>query len=300
MPTSVANSPELIQEQVKAILIQPLEKASVILASGVRIFNTDGSPIRIPKLTSMTVAPTWVGEGEPIPDTTVANFDEIKLMPKSMKSIKIISRITEELLRQSVPPVDTNIAAKLVRDVAGVLDDALINGTGAPDGSGNLTQPRGLLNWPGTTNQLAVGNIDLDDLLDAQATLYGVNADPERGSFRWLMSPRTFFSLRKAKDSQNRYQLQPDPTKAGGFTLLGLPVTLSNRIATNGGAGTNETVVILADFSTVAVARDQAPSIRFLTELYAGSGEVGIRVQTRYDIAPTLPEAIVILRGVTN
>jgi hypothetical protein len=48
--TTTAN-PELIQTQVASLLVQPLEAASVVLASGVRIFDTAG-PLRIPKLTA--------------------------------------------------------------------------------------------------------------------------------------------------------------------------------------------------------------------------------------------------------
>ena len=40
-------NPELLQEQVANILVQPLEAASVVLSSGVRIFDTSG-PLRIP------------------------------------------------------------------------------------------------------------------------------------------------------------------------------------------------------------------------------------------------------------
>jgi hypothetical protein len=48
--TTTAN-PELLQGQVANLLVQPLEAASVVLSSGVRIFDT-ASPLRIPKLTS--------------------------------------------------------------------------------------------------------------------------------------------------------------------------------------------------------------------------------------------------------
>ena len=48
--TTTAN-PELLQTQVAQLLVQPLEAASVVLASGVRIFDTAG-PLRIPKLTA--------------------------------------------------------------------------------------------------------------------------------------------------------------------------------------------------------------------------------------------------------
>ena len=184
-----------------------------------------------------------------------------------------------------------------MRDVSAVLDDAFINGTGTPV-LGTDTTPRGLLNQPGTTNLLAVGDVTLDDLHDATAIVMGLNADVTR--MRWLMTSRTFISLRKVKTTDGKYMLQPDATDNSIYRLLGIPVVITNRVPTNGGVGTNETAIILADMSTIAVARDTAPSVRFLTELYAGAGQVGIRVIARYDIAPMLPESVVILRGVTN
>ena len=62
--TTTAN-PELLQTQVANLLVQPLEAASVVLSSGVQIFDA-ASPLRILKLTTgATVG--FVGEGELIP-----------------------------------------------------------------------------------------------------------------------------------------------------------------------------------------------------------------------------------------
>ena len=54
MPASTVTAPELTTEQVIAILVEPLQAASVFLAAGPRIFDTNGSPVRIPKLNGMT------------------------------------------------------------------------------------------------------------------------------------------------------------------------------------------------------------------------------------------------------
>ncbi len=112
-----------------------------------------------------------------------------------------------------------------------------------------------------------------------------------------MMTPETFVKLRKIKDTDNRYQLQPDPTEAGVFRLLGHPVIITSRIPTVTGTP-DTTSVQLFDPSTVAVARDVTAEVRFLTERYADFGEIGVRVISRYDIAPTLPDAVVVLRGV--
>ena len=69
MVESTAANPQLLADQVSTLLVQPLEAASVVLSSGLRIFDTAGV-LRIPKLTkSSTVG--FVGENELIrPITT--------------------------------------------------------------------------------------------------------------------------------------------------------------------------------------------------------------------------------------
>ena len=113
------------------------------------------------------------------------------------------------------------------------------------------------------------------------------------------MPSRTFIALRKLKDSGGTY-LQPDVTADAPFRLLGIPVTVTNRIPTNGGAGTNETSVVLADFSQIAVACDLAPSVKLLDQTYADFDQQAIRVVARYDAAPLNPSAVIVLRGVTS
>jgi hypothetical protein len=65
--------------------VQPLEAASVVLSSGVRIFDT-ASPLCIPELTAgATVG--FVGEGELIPE---ADVGEVTLMASTRKSLKTL------------------------------------------------------------------------------------------------------------------------------------------------------------------------------------------------------------------
>lgn len=52
--------------------------------------------------------------------------------------------------------------------------------------------------------------------------------------------------------------------------------------------------------SLYAVARDIAPEVKVLDQTYAGTGQVGIRVQARYDAAPLYPASIVIATSVTG
>jgi HK97 family phage major capsid protein len=300
MPASTTTAPELTREQVLAILVQPLKAASVFLAAGPRIFDvTAAGPVRIPRMDGMT-PPNWHGENEQITEVE-ADFGEVVLLD-GVKSVKSITRFSNELARSSVVALDAALRDRMVLDVAAKLDAAFLAGTGDIV-DGRRTTPLGILNYPGVVSLPAVGVPSLDDLHDAYGVALGANADPTR--MRWLMTSRDFITLRKIKDTSGKYMLQPDATQDGVYRLLGSPVTVTNRLpvsvddpatpANEGGA----TTIVLADFSKIAVARDMAPSVKILTERYADFDQQAIRVVARYDAAPLDPAGIVLLRGVT-
>ena len=83
------------------------------------------------------------------------------------------------------------------------------------------------------------------------------------------------------------------------LTLLGHPVRITDRLPVDTSATPDETSLVLADVSTIAVARDLAPSVTLLADRYADYDQLAIRVVARYDIAPLLPDAVVKLTGVT-
>ncbi|WP_370247550.1 hypothetical protein [Nocardioides sp.] len=96
MPTTTANAPELTADQVQRILVQPLEQQSLLLAAGPRIFDTNGSPVRVPKMGG-PIDVDWIGESEEIPADEEVEVDEVVLMPSTMKSVKVITRYSNEL-----------------------------------------------------------------------------------------------------------------------------------------------------------------------------------------------------------
>lgn len=289
MTTTTATAPELTREQVLSILVRPLEAVSVFLASGPRIFDTAG-PIRIPKLGGPISDPGWTGESEPIPERDV-DFDEVTLMPSTMKSVKVITKFSNEMARQSVVSLDQTLRDRLVRDVAAKIDGQFLSASG--DGT---TTPKGLFAWTGVQTLAVDGALELDHLHDAEGLVLGANVDPAR--VRWFMTSREFVGLRKLKDSSGKYLIQPDPTEAGAYRLLGHGVTITNRIPDTT-AATPTGRAALVDMSQVAVARDLAPSVKVLDQTFAGTDEMALRVVARYDVAPLNPEAVVRLTGIT-
>jgi HK97 family phage major capsid protein len=285
-----STAPELTAEQVARILVKPLEATSVFLASGPRIFDTTG-PLRIPKLGGPVADPGWTGEAELIPERDV-DFDEVSLLPSTMKSVKVITRYSNELARQSVIALDAALQSRLVTDVAAKLDTQFFSASG--DGT---TTPKGMFAWSGTQTMPVGGEMTLDTVLDAWGMALSGNVNTS--GLRWFMKPREFIKLRKIKSAtgSNAYVLTPDPTQDGVFRLFGAPVTVTPRVPDTTGA-TPTARAALVDMAQVAVARDLAPSITVLRERYADTDEQALRVVARYDVAPMNSQAVVALTGI--
>lgn len=270
--TTTAN-PELLQEQVSSLLIQPLEEQSIMLNSGVKIYDS-ASPLRIPKLVSSS-DPSWVGEGEAIPEADV-DFDEVKLMPTDRKSIKTLIRFTNELARQSVVGLDATLKARLVNDVARKLDTALLGGDGA------AKSVTGMINQTGVQEGVLDAS-DPDSLLDALAMAHAAEVQPNR----WFISGADFFTLRKLKDADGHYLIVSDLTAGATYSLFGIPVTVTNKLE----AGK----AVLANMGEVAVVRDTNADVKILDQTFATTDEQAIRVVTRYDLGLLHPEGVIVL-----
>lgn len=264
----------LIKEQVAGFLVKPLERASVILNAGATVFNSS-EPLRIPTITE-GVSPEWVGENELIPEDEVTT-GEISLMPTNRKSIKVITRVSNELIRMATVSVSSVLEQRIVSDVRTKLDDALLSGDGADN---SIT---GLLNQPGVTTGAFDAN-DPDSIIDAIGSLNALEVNPNR----IIVSGADFTSLRKLKDSSGRYLLTPDITAGAVGSLFGIPVSVTNKLD----AGT----AIVGDMSAVAVVRDIDPRVDILRERYADYDQTGLRVVTRYDLGLIRPNAVAVLQ----
>ena len=163
MALNTPEAPELTREQVAAVLTKPLEAASVFLAAGPRIFDTAG-PLRVPGLPGPgdPAELSWVGESQLIPETDAA-FSEVSLLPSTMQSVKVITRYSNELARQSIVSLEQTLRDRLVADVAAKLDGQFLSDQG--DG---VTTPRGIFAYEGVTDTDVAGPITPDVILAAQ------------------------------------------------------------------------------------------------------------------------------------
>lgn len=265
----------LLQDQVASLLVQPLEQASTFLAAGPRILDS-ASPIRVPRIASGVTA-GFIAEGEQILDGSVS-FDEVTLLPSDLKSLKVLVRVSNEMLRQSVIGLDAVLRTRLVTDVGNALDAALWAGTGTSDTITGILEAANI-----ETGELDV--TDIDSLIDGLAAAQGNKVNPSH----WVMDSETFAAFRKIKvgDTDSRYVFDPSTVQTGtSFQLLGLPVIITDHA---------DGAVALVDFSKVVVARDVNAEVKILDQTWGDFDSIGIRVVTRYDVALLQDEAVTLL-----
>lgn len=274
MALDTQNTSGLTQEQVARMLIEPLTRFSTFLAANPTFYDTSGgNSLRIPKafesVADEIAANNWHGENEQINEVEPDN-DELVLLPDTMKSIKTLTRFSNELARQSIVSLEQALQNRLVTDVATALDRQLLSDTG--DG---IEYPRGMFAWEGVET-LEYSELDLDTIMDGYGVFLGRFGHTE--GLRLFIRASDYMTLRKLKDGDGRYLLQPDMS-TGGIVVpaLGARLAISDHIPEGNAA--------LVDMTQVAVARDLNPSVKLLTERYADYDQQAIRVVTRMDAA---------------
>ncbi len=257
----------LIQSQVASLVVQPLEQASTFLAAGPVVLDSS-SPVRVPRVVNGVTA-GFVAEGAQISDGDVA-FDEITLLPSTLKGLKVLVKLSNELIRTSVVGLDAVLRTRLVTDVANALDAALW------DGAGTSNTIKGILRQTGIATS-ALDLADPDSLIDGLATAQGNKTSPTH----WAMTAASFAKIRKVKvgTTDKRYVIDPNTIQNGtDFRLLGLPVVITDNIP----AVTAKNRVALVDFSKVVVARDVNAEVKILDQTWGDYDSIGIRVVSRW------------------
>lgn len=277
----------LIQSQVASLLVQPLEQVSTFLAAGPVVLDSS-SPVRVPRIVNGVTA-GFVAEGSQISDGDVA-FDEVTLLPSTLKGLKVLVKLSNELIRTSVVGLEAVLRTRLVTDVANALDTALFDGTG----SSNTV--KGILRATG----IGTGTLDLtnaDSLIDGIATAQANKVAPTH----WVMTSASFAALRKLKIANpgetsdqdfRQYLFDPSTIQNGtAFQIFGLPVIVTDNIPNV----SSKARVALVDFSKVVVARDVDAEVKILDQTWGDYDSIGIRVVSRWDTALLQAKAVTLL-----
>ena len=104
--------------------------------------------------------------------------------------------------------------------------------------------------------------------------------------------PRSWNTLKKLQDLQDRYQLQPDPTADARRSLFGVPVALSSQISITETAGSN------SDMSRVVIGIRSTLQVLYDPFSLSSTDQIVIRTTSRWGIALLDEEAVEVVAGV--
>lgn len=205
-----------------------------------------------------------------------------------------LATVSNQLLRDSRPAVDGLINSELAKRLNIVEELAIISGSGTG-------QPRGILNTSGI-NSVVLSVTTIPELLDAIVdAMAAVETNYLGSASHIVMHPRTWARLLKARDA-NTYIYSVGGTRPNegqpGQSLFGIPVVLTPNIPTNLGAGTNESRVIVGNFSEGLILDREGIVIEDSSHVYFTTNQTVFRGEMRMGFtAGRYPAAFSVISG---
>lgn len=272
----------LVPAPLASFVIDIARNATRVIQAGAVTVPMEYQTLRVPRLTNEG-APAWRNENAQITEQDMT-FDSVLFTAKSLDRLVILSR---ELFEDSNPSAMGVIANSFGKQIAVALDYAALRGSGV------APVPQGVLNTPNittiTNGANGSGITNYDFLLDAVNAVRANNFEPNAH----IVAPRTVTSLRKLKDSQNRY-LQP-PAES-------LPLLPTNQIPINLTVGTSSDAseVYTAQWDQLGIGIRTEFVLEFLRERYADYGQYAFIGHLRADIQLLQPGGFAVDTGIRS
>lgn len=281
-----------VQKQIERQIVEARELDNVVRGL-VSKLNVTTNELQLDQL-SLGTAAGWVAELATKPETTSVALQSVSA---SVFTAAGLATISNQLLADSNPAIDRLVTADLAKRLVALEEAAFISGSGTG-------QPLGILNTSGITAQgitdtgvTTTGGL-LDAILDAIGKVQTDHGEPTA----ILMHPRTWTRVLKAKDAQSAYLVGPtsvQDARTADRSIFGYRVVLSNRVPTNLGAGTNESRVIVGDFSEALILDRQGITVDESPHVYFTSNQTVFRAEQRVGFtAARAPKAFAVIGGV--
>ena len=203
-------------------------------------------------------------------NVTVAYATEFKDLAStngSFKSIQLtgflagaLSKISKSLINNSQFNLVDFVVNEMAASIARWIENEMLNGT-----TGKIEGLKGVTKSVTSAKATA---ISADDLIEVQEDI----DDSFQAGAVWIMNKATRTAIRKLKDNEGRYILNPDATAPWGYTLFGKPVYTSENMAK---MAAGKTAVYYGDFSGLAIKLTEDMNIEILREVYAAQHAVG-------------------------
>lgn len=207
------------------------------------------------------------------------------------KSLAFQFKISRELLADGQNITDALYLA-IAQSFARELDRVGLRGTGT------APQPRGLLNTVGVqavthgANGLSLSLQRFQPLFNGLEAILNANGPMPTAA---IMSPRSYIELGSSVDAQGQPLNVPE-------MLRSVQMIATSQIPNNltVGTSTDATEMYMGDFRNMYFMMRENVSIQVLSELFAGTGEIGFACHVRADVMTTYPSAFAVLTGLTT
>lgn len=174
--------------------------------------------------------------------------------------IGALSKVSVSLINNAQFDIVGYVVNKIAQSIAEFLEKELI--VGATNIKG-ITDKSYEGNGVAKVETATKGALTADDLIDTQAAL---KMNVQDGC-QWLMNQAMLTKVRKLKDNNGQYILNPDLRTGFGYELLGKPVMISDEMPAD--------TVVYGDWSAMYVNIHEDINIRQLNEVYAAQHGVG-------------------------
>lgn len=285
----------LVQDQISDEVIR-LRLQRATLRPLFSSLTVTSDTLRIPSITGGLTA-GWVAELATKPSADMT-FGEISASVFTAAGLAVTSN---QLLADARPSIDGLINQELGYRLADLEEKAFIDGTGTG-------QPLGILGTSGV-NTVTLTSTAVLDLLDAifdaivavQSNFFG---EPNG----ILMHTRTWARIAKAREASTSSSYiigagANDSARRASDgvpvrSLFGVPVYVTSNVPTNKGAGTNESRVIVGDFSQALVLDREGISYDTSEHFYFTTNQTVFRAEERVGFtAGRYPKAFTVISG---
>ena len=194
-------------------------------------------------------------------------FTEVTSSAVSFENVELdghligaLSKVSVSLINNAQFDIVGYVVNKISQSIAEFLEKELIKGSKKIKGITDASYE-----GKGVTKVTTYGEgvISADDLIETQGEL---KMNVQDGC-QWLMNQGTLNEVRKLKDNNGQYILNPDVRTGFGFQLLGKHVMISDEMPAD--------TIIYGDWSAMYVNIHEDINIRQLNELYATQHGVG-------------------------
>lgn len=222
------------------------------------------------------VIPYYAADGTDVSMNYADEFTDLTSSTGKFTSIELkgflagaLTKVSKSLVNNSKFKIVEFVVNNMAEAISRWLEGQLLNGT--PSKTDGLI--KGITTEVKTAKATAITADELIDLQDSVIDAYQENAC-------WIMSRKTRTAIRKLKDNDGKYLLNPDLTSKWGYTLLGKPVYTTENMKE---IAANNTTIVYGDMSGLATKLSEDMEIQVLREAYAAQHAIGVVAWMEFD-----------------